>query len=194
MELGLNNLWPTKILYERLNSFKNLELLVNDILTQEIFQEIKEQKLSDNFFNNQNKSVKKFKDEEVIPSFKKYLNLIGFDDSILRNFEVKGWIVSSDKTKNMLYHNHSNCQFSAVFYLLSDLKEESGGEIVFHDPRTNANRCYDMRFSHLFEPEKVTPKSGDFLIFPSYLYHHVNSVFSQKRMALAVDLFLYTKP
>jgi hypothetical protein len=194
MELGLNNLWPTKILYGRLNSFKNLELLVNDILTQEIFQEIKEQKLSDNFFNNQNKSIKKFKEEEVIPSFKNYLNLIGFDDSILRNFEVKGWIVSSDKTKNMLYHNHSNCQFSAVFYLLSDLKEKSGGEIVFHDPRTNANRGYDTRFSHLFAPEKVTPKSGDFLIFPSYLYHHVNTVFSQKRMALAVDLFLYTKP
>ena len=50
MELGLNDLWPTKILYERLNSFKNLELLVNDILTEEIFQQITEQKLSDNFF------------------------------------------------------------------------------------------------------------------------------------------------
>lgn len=193
MEIGLNNVWPTQILYGKLENLNNLELLVNDLLTEEIFQEVKEQKLSENIFNIQKKSIEKFKNEEVILSFNKYLNMLGFNNKLLENYQLKGWIVSSDRTKNMLYHNHSNCQYSAVFYLLSDTTENSGGEIVFHDPRTNANRCYDMRFSHLFESKKVTPKSGDFLIFPSYLYHHVNYSFSRKRLALAVDLFLYTK-
>jgi hypothetical protein len=42
-----------------------------------------------------------------------------------------------------------------------------------------------------FKPLKLNPKTGDIVVFPSYLYHHVQTYNSNIRLALPVDLFLF---
>jgi hypothetical protein len=65
---------------------------------------------------------------------------------------MHGWITGSGTNYSMSHHNHAGCQISAVFYLLSDVIDDSdkGGEILFTDPRQNANRGYDESFIRLW--------------------------------------------
>ena len=86
-------------------------------------------------------------------------------------------------------HNHSGSHLSAVFYLLCE--EKNGGNIVLHDPRTNANRGYIDEFQSMFEKIKFTPSSGDVLIFPSFLYHNVETFNGKMRLAMPVDLTIH---
>jgi hypothetical protein len=58
------------------------------------------------------------------------------------------------------------------------------------DPRANANRGYKDQFKSMFSNETYLPKSGEYLIFPSYLYHHTISFTGNMRIAMPVDLFL----
>ena len=86
-------------------------------------------------------------------------------------------------------HNHSGSHLSAVFYLLCE--EKNGGNIVLHDPRTNANRGYVDDFQSMFDKVRFTPSSGDVLIFPSFLYHNVETFNGKMRLAMPVDLTIY---
>ena len=104
--------------------------------------------------------------------------------------EMKGWITGHGKDYSMTIHNHSGAHLSAVFYVMAeDLL--AGGDIVFSDPRSNANRGYDDWFESMFNKIRHTPKTGDFLIFPSFTYHHVNPYYSSLRICIPVDLYLY---
>ena len=67
---------------------------------------------------------------------------------------------------------------------------ESGGEIVFYDPRPHVARGYDMKFRKTTDPTYHAPKTGDLLIFPSYLYHSVRPA-THTRVSCALDLYLY---
>jgi hypothetical protein len=90
----------------------------------------------------------------------------------------------------MINHNHSGAQLSAVFYLLND-NINAGGEIVFHDPRTNANRGYNSDvWGCLFEPMRLKPESNTFFVFPSFLYHQVTEFTGKLRIAIPVDLYV----
>ena len=90
----------------------------------------------------------------------------------------------------MQIHNHSGAHLSGVFYILSE-EQGAGGDLVLHDPRSNANRGYDEHFNPMFARNSVIPETGDFMIFPSFTYHHVNPYFSQMRICVPVDLYLY---
>jgi len=144
-----------------------------------------------NIFDNKTTEIQQFLQSEVLPSFQKFCEL-----SLEQNLEdwtgynINGWITGSSKNYSMNLHNHSGAQLSAVFYLLCE-EQERGGEIVFTDPRHNANRGYDKRFSSWFEPLQITPKSGDILVFPSYLYHTVLTYHSNLRLVMPVDCFLF---
>jgi hypothetical protein len=83
-------------------------------------------------------------------------------------------------------HNHSGASLSGVFYLMFE-ENESGGKIIFQDPRFNANRGYKLNFNKWFQDLKIMPVSGDLLIFPSYLYHYTEIFTGHVRLALAVD-------
>jgi predicted 2-oxoglutarate/Fe(II)-dependent dioxygenase YbiX len=54
----------------------------------------------------------------------------------------------------------------------------------------NANRGYDTKFKPMFERFTHLPATGDYLIFPSFAYHHVNPYTSALRFCLPVDLFV----
>ena len=114
-------------------------------------------------------------------------NMMGGRIAEWSNYKIDGWINRYENTE-MEYHTHSGAHISAVVYLESNPK--SGGEIGFYDPRPNVSRGYDMRFRKNFNPTYHAPKTGDVLIFPSYLYHSVKAA-THTRISCALDLFLY---
>jgi predicted 2-oxoglutarate/Fe(II)-dependent dioxygenase YbiX len=65
-----------------------------------------------------------------------------------------------------------------------------GGELVLLDSRTNANRGYKEEFKKLFENKTYLPTSGEYLMFPSHVYHHTIPFTGSMRLAMPVDLFL----
>ena len=138
------------------------------------------------------KEIQDFKNTQVIPAFDEFLKL-SLDKSLndWNGYSLNGWLGGSGKDYSMRLHNHSGAQLSAVFYLMCE-DIDQGGEITFTDPRHNANRGYDASFNEWFNPLIVTPKSGDILVFPSYLYHQVSTYKSNLRLAIPIDLFLYT--
>lgn len=140
----------------------------------------------EDLFENNDAAIAMFKNRIVIPAFNKYLletfnkTLDDWDD-----YALKSWAISGG---NLPYHNHRGSQISAVFYMLV---EGNGGEIVFTDPRQNANRGYDPAFKSWFENLVIDVKSGDYVIFPSFVYHFVNAYDGNKRLVIPVDLYLF---
>ena len=47
-----------------------------------------------------------------------------------------------------------------------------------------------MKFRKTTDPTYHAPKTGDMLVFPSYLYHSVRPA-SHTRVSCALDLYLY---
>lgn len=141
-------------------------------------------------FKDNSKVMKEFK-KVVFDKFDEYLfNTIGKNISDYRSFEMKSWITGQGKNYSMAKHNHAGSQLSGVFYIMAE-NQKSGGDIVFTDPRSNSNRGYDDWFHPMFENYKHTPESGDYMIFPSFAYHHVNPYYSNMRVCVPVDLYLH---
>lgn len=143
-----------------------------------------------NIFDDNSPEMNKFKDM-VYSSFDRYLYAsTGKHIQDYRSHEMKGWITGHGKDYSMTIHNHSGAHLSAVFYVMAE-DQDAGGDIVFTDPRSNANRGYDAWFDPMFSKIRHTPNTGDFLIFPSFTYHHVNPYYSALRICIPVDLYLY---
>lgn len=124
-------------------------------------------------------------------AFDDYLqNTIGKRISDWNQYEMKAWITGHGEDYSMTIHNHSGAHLSGVFYVLAE-DQKSGGDIVFSDPRSNANRGYDEWFNPMFKRHHHRPKTGDYMIFPSFTYHHVNPYYSSLRICIPVDLYLY---
>lgn len=188
MDKGYNNLWPTSVYLGEIDSDKL------ETICQHIFSEMNLEKPVNDFQGfdllEQGSSVfQEFRDNVVWPAFEKYLkdhniNLQEFPDRKLRS-----WITGVYKGYMIPVHNHSGASLSAVFYLLCG-EQDQGGELVLVDSRTNANRGYKDQFKSWFENKMYLPKSGEFLIFPSHVYHHTIPFTGSIRLAMPVDLFL----
>ena len=127
----------------------------------------------------------------ALENFKKYSNrCFGVDIDRYSVVELKGWVTGHGEQYQMPLHNHAGAYFSAVYYALAE-EQDQGGQIHFMDPRSNANRGYDLNYQHPFKPFSLTPETGDFVIFPSFVYHHVSQFFSRFRIAIPIDLYLY---
>jgi len=187
MNEGMNYCWPTTILKDTIVDKKILDGVVNHIFSNYDSEQFKESlDMKDgNLFND--KYFITFKEKIVIPSFKKYLKLQNLN--IEKNFHTKAWITGSKSSYSMPTHNHSGSHLSAVFYLLCEDQNQGGG-LILHDPRHNANRGYISELKDWFKPIKFYPKSGDIIIFPSFLYHNVEPFFGKIRLAMPIDLFL----
>lgn len=145
-----------------------------------------------NILNNQSEEIKRFKSEVVLPAFDTFLQeTLGKKIEDWKSYDMHGWITGTGKDYSLNFHNHRGAQLSAVFYLLCE-EQDRGGVITFTDPRMNANRGYDEAFVPWFEPKVLIPKSGDIVVFPSFLYHFVTTYQSNIRIAVPVDLFLRT--
>jgi len=185
----MNNLWSTPVLKTTSDS-ESLEKFVNYILHQyDVFNPPTDLNKI-NILEDKAEEVQQFIDKVIKPKFEEFLTLsLGLSFKDWKAYRLNGWLTGSGHKYSMAHHNHAGSQVSAVFYLLCE--DVAGGKIVFTDPRQNANRGYDTKFSKWFSPLEITPKSGDIVVFPSYLYHFVETYQSNLRLALPVDLFLF---
>ncbi len=144
-----------------------------------------------NILEDKSEEVQEFVLKVIKPAFEEFLkSSLNLSFSDWKGYRLNGWLTGSGKNYSMMHHNHSGAQISAVFYLLCE-DVEHGGKIVFTDPRQNANRGYDRKFLEWFLPLEIAPKSGSIVVFPSYLYHFVETYQNNLRLALPVDCFLF---
>lgn len=187
----LKQLWSTPIFQSKIDDNVRDSLIQKLLVDYDIFNPPTDiNKI--NLLEDNSKEIQDFKNTQVIPAFNEFLKL-SLNKSLndWKGYYLNGWLTGSGKDYSMRLHNHSGSQLSAVFYLMcEDL--EHGGDITFTDPRHNSNRGYDESFNNWFDPLIITPKSGDILVFPSYLYHQISTYKGNLRLAVPIDLFLYT--
>ena len=162
---GFNNLWPTQV-YK--GKFEVEPEVVLSAMNKEVDRKI--HSLAEKHFDNY------------------LIETLGITLSSYKDFKLLSWINRYENTE-MEYHTHNGAHLSAVYY---PIVEGSGGEITFYDPRFFAARGYDINFRSLHRSYELKPKSGDFVIFPSYLYHSVK-VAAGFKLSIPVDLFLYSE-
>jgi hypothetical protein len=189
LDYGMNELWSTPVYRGQVEDTNLLERLL-----QSTFLNVDLDKPAGDFqsydvLSDGPKEFVEFREQVVYPAFSDYMKNIGFNIDEFSDARIRSWITGVRNGYMIPIHNHSGASFSAVFYLLCESMNE-GGELVMMDPRTNANRGYKDQFKTMFANETYLPRSGEFIIFPSYLYHHTIAYTGNMRIALPVDLFL----
>jgi hypothetical protein len=172
LDLGFNNLYPTTVYLSKISKEDCETILTGDDEASLIIHKIPR--------------LKELAEEK----FGEYLEKVYDIDIHDYHFKFKSWLTGNGGGYSMDTHNHAGSPFVAVFYIMAE-HEDRGGEIVFSDPRTNANRGYTLEFQPQFKPTVHMPQTGDVVIFPGFLYHHVRRYDANLRIALPVDLFLY---
>jgi hypothetical protein len=187
MELGLNYLWPNEVFYGIFEDSELLEDVQNYLLSDTLASSVDITSQDYSLFEIKNNTIKEFQNKCIF-YFENYLKKTNIQEPI-ESFKLKAWTRSfKNKNSSLLYHNHGNSLISAIFYILVD-NFDSGGQLILHDPRINANRGYSkVSFKSKFENKIFRPKTGDFIIFPSFLYHHVEKNNNSTRILIAVDL------
>ena len=186
----IHDLWPTPFQQTKMDD-SICEKMVQTLLQEyDLFNAPSDFGLV-NVLDNSNEVITEFKETVVYPAFNSFLKKT-LDRSIddWGGHRTHGWIAGYSNDYSLIHHNHRGSQLSSVFYLMCDVQDK-GGEIVFTDPRQNSNRGYDTFFQEWFKPLEITPMTGDIVVFPSYLYHYVQTYRSNIRLALPVDLFLF---
>lgn len=191
ISLGVNKLWETVVYYTQFDDISLRDELAKDVIENLNLYPENSVEINDySIFNLKRKIINKFKKNVVLPTFYEYLEILNVDIKNYK-FSFTGWLTGQGPNYNLNYHNHKGASISAIFYPFIGEKNNSfGGEVIFHDPRMNANRGYVNNFDILFDPKIFTPSTGDIIIFPSFLYHHVNTYFSSMRIGIAVDGFI----
>lgn len=189
MNIGFNDLWPTKVFYKELENQELIDKICQDILQEKDRNDLPNDFDEFNILEDGGDLYKTFEDQVIKPCFDEYLKEV-FDKTIddFPRYKFKGWLAGSTSGYAIPVHNHSGASVSAVFYLLSE-DQYAGGELVLIDPRSNANRGYLEEMKKPFSPETLMPKSGTVVIFPSFLYHYTNMFRGNLRLAMPVDFY-----
>ena len=86
-------------------------------------------------------------------------------------------------------HNHKNCVYSGVLYFQDEIGsiQFSNENIIPESIMLNDPSEYNLYNSSSWE---ITPKKNLMIIFPSYLFHQVNThISTENRYSLAFNLF-----
>lgn len=188
LKYGINDLWPTQVLKGQIEE-EQLTKVCNTIFTEMDLDKPKGDFQDYDVLKEGPDQLKEFKNRVVVPAFENYLNSMGKSLNDFPSYRMRSWITGVKNGYMIPIHNHSGSHFSGVFYLFCE-EQDKGGEFVAVDPRANANRGYLDEFKPLFENLVYQPSSGEYLIFPSFLYHHTNVFNGSIRLAMPVDLFL----
>lgn len=189
LKLGMNNLWPTEVYLGNIEDKQLLDQFCQYIFLNEDLKAPKSGNLSKvDLLRDGPPEIQAFRDNVVWPAFENYLAQLGFRISDYNDRRLKSWLTGSQSGYNITAHNHSGASVSAIFYLLCD--EDKGGDLILMDPRSNANRGYKPDFQRLFENKHYSPQNGQYIMFPSYVYHHTVPFLGKLRLAMPVDLFL----
>lgn len=193
MRLGMNELYPTKVLYTRFRDPAILENTVQALIQHADIKNGTNEKAGEDLLDLDNPDLDEFVKAEVLPAFDEYLQSILGNGLDCYHYSLKTWLASAQGNYNLVLHNHAGATLSAVFYLLAE-ENTKGGELVFCDPRINANRGYTSDFSQEFDYTRIQPRTGDIYVFPSYFYHFVTPYQGDLRLAVPVDLYLQDLP
>lgn len=189
MEHGINNLWPTPVLYEQVEDKDLLDRFTQELLLTTDLAAPPSDFQKYDVLRDGSEVVQEFKQKVIIPAFEKYLQEInGKTLADYGDYRLRSWITGTGYGYTIPVHNHSGSALSAVFYILCE-EQDKGGQLHMLDPRPNANRGYDESFKHLFKPKVLTPKTGDVIIFPSFMYHNTLPFMGKLRLAMPVDFF-----
>lgn len=192
MRTGMNDLYPTRVLYTRFRDPQVMEDTVQSLICNVDLQTGTNEKMGEDLLELEDPAIRRFVEVEVVPVFNEYLQQTSGIDINDYDFSLKAWLTGTQGNYNLMLHNHSGATVSAVFYPLAE-EETLGGELVFCDPRTNANRGYINDLSKEFDYTRIQPKTGDIYVFPSYFYHFVTPYRGNLRLAVPVDLYLHRR-
>jgi len=121
------------------------------------------------------KNLNILKKEVIVPRFE------------LELYITQSWLNWTESTQYHHQHNHSNSYLSGVFYFYADndkINLKSPKPNFINIPATQKNEFNStMHTCHV--------NTGDLVIFPSELYHHVDMVKSKKcRTSMAFNVFV----
>lgn len=192
LEDGLNLLYPTP-LYKTTMDLDFCEEMTNWYLTSEgVHDDLHDdyELVRNNIFMREDPVIDRFKGI-VTKKFHEFFDVYLQEDMDEYEHYYIGWINRSTGYGSMPTHNHSGAHFVSVFYIHSD--PESTGNIVLQDPRFNANRGFLPKHQSMFSNIEYTPRTGDVIIFPAFLYHYVKPNNCGLRISCPVDVYIKDK-
>lgn len=171
------DLWPTTISKFKWNDEYCLGNVVNDIIL----------KFPDGIGDDEKPDIDEY--PELEPAHQFITNCL---DQLLseqfpkqKNFSFNWWVHVYREGATHHIHNHLGSQFTGILYLATPPK---GGELVLHDPRGNANRGFNNNLNHMFAPKVITPEAGELYVFPSFVWHNVETV-KDMRICMPFDVW-----
>ena len=191
MQPGMNLLYPTPVQYSTMKNDSIRQQAVDALMINVDLTEPTKEKLGEDLLDLNLPEINQWIEQEVYPAFDQYLvDTIGRQIGDFDGYKLKSWLTGTQGNYHLIMHNHSGSQVSGVFYMLCE-ESTLGGELVFSDPRPNANRGYSASWQKQFDYTRIQPKTGDVYIFPSYLYHFVMPYAGTLRLCVPVDLYLF---
>jgi len=116
-----------------------------------------------------------------------------FEEEHLENQPAMGnmWAnINGEKAYNKI-HTHPNCFFSGTYYVKTPTPS---AQLIVYDPRPGVNILMPRRKhmtlpSHLWKEVYFTPRAGQIIIFPSYIWHEVEpSESKEDRISIAFNI------
>jgi hypothetical protein len=195
LDYGLNNLYPTPVWLGQTDADR-CNILAAEILADTDRDSNRliynDGDRNENLFAKNNQVLNDFRDTVVVPDLDNYLRqTINQPLSHFREYKISSWLSKHTEGEFISRHNHWRGQLSAVYYLMID-ENDTAGTLWLEDPRPNANRGYGPNFESWFTTRKYQPRVGDYVFFPSFVYHYVCAIKGSIRLALAVDIELST--
>jgi len=173
----IKDLWPTKLIQFKWDNQELLGNVVNDIIL----------KFPDGISDSERPDIEEY--PEIKPAYD-YVN-----DCVEKFLEVEfpkqgtysfsWWVHVYRQGATHHIHNHLGSQFTGILYRATPPVD---GELVLHDPRGNANRGYNNNLKHMFDPIILKPEAGDLFIFPSFVWHNVETV-KDMRICMPFDVW-----
>ena len=179
-------LFPTPIFHLEVENFKKLNIALENYILDLKKKDKDGQKKSNYggwhspFFDQKNdKILKRFSD--IIQNFfiKIFVDEMGWEYNPDKVKITGMWSIINKKGSFNIQHNHPNAYLSAVYYVKVP---KNSGNIKFFDPREQKNIRFPKIKSYTDTSAvitEITPKEGDLLIFPAYLYHSVGENLSE---------------
>lgn len=191
MHTDIVNLYPTPVMFGSINDY-DLSAVTQELLTNVDFASGGNVNGMNLLENSELTEFQTFFKQNVVSAFDSYMQQVYNQALKTSEYEFQAWCVNGAGKYSLDFHNHKGSQLSAVFYILVENSVEYGGKFKFYDPRFNANRGMTEPFLSQHKDFEFLPKTGDFLIFPSYLYHSVSIFHGNLRLIVPVDMFRIT--
>ena len=179
-------LFPTPVFHFKLENYQELNIELESYILDLKKKDKDGQRKSNyggwhsRFFDQKNhKTPKKF--ASIIQNFLKkiFTDEMGWEYNPDKIKITVMWSIINKKGSFNIQHNHPNAYLSAAYYVKVP---KNSGNIKFLDPKVQKNIRYPKIKNYTDVSAamvEITPKEGDLLIFPAYLYHSVGENLSE---------------